>query len=89
MFWSWCDSVSFSAESQGSDTELKVGEENWEPASFEITPISLKLKGRRVGMHPRLAQSEDECGGFDSSLNEIQNRSDGVFLHKASCSAYL
>lgn len=87
-----CDSVSFSVESQGADTELKVGEENWEPASFEITPISLKLKGRRVGMHPcepRLAQLEDECGGFDSSLNKIQNRSDGVFLHKASCSAYL
>lgn len=69
-----------------------MGEENWEPASFEIIPISLKLLRKRVGMHPcepRLAKSEDECGGFDSSLNKIQNRSDGVFLHKASCSAYL
>lgn len=87
-----CDNVSFSAKSQGAGTGLNVGEENWEPASFEMIPIRLKFKGKRVGMHPcepSLAQLEDECGGFDSSLNKIQNRSDGVFLHKASCSAYL
>lgn len=69
-----------------------MGEQNWEPASFEMVPNSLKLQGKRVGIHPcepRLAQLEDKCGGFDSSLNKIQNRSDGVFLHKASCSAYL
>lgn len=86
------DNVSFSAKNPGADIGLRVGEENWEPASFEIIPTSLKLKGNRVGMHPcepRLAQPEDECGGFDSWLNKIQNRSDEVFLHKASCSAYL
>lgn len=86
------DNVSFSAKSQGADIELKAGGGNWESASFEIIPTSLKLKGERVGMHPcepRLAQLEDECGGFDSWLNKIQNRSDEVFLHKASCSAYL
>lgn len=57
-------------QSQGADAGLKVGEENWEPASFEIIPNSLKLKGKRVRMHP----CEPDWHNRKTSVEDLTHR---------------